>query len=126
MKYISKNPKSQIQKENENTKISKESTNQETPKINIEPYIEYEDYEKNLQVTIKPAKLELELEPPKTKDDPKKRKQKPKNANMNNEKLSKITTTFKPTNMQEKTNNENFLQKPMPSLDKRQVSGQRN
>ena len=42
---------------------------------------------------------------------------------MNNEKLRKITTMFKPTNMQEKINNENCLQKPMPSLDKRQVSG---
>ena len=42
---------------------------------------------------------------------------------MNNEKLSKITTMFKPTNTQEKIKNENCLQKPMPSLDKLQVSG---
>ena len=42
---------------------------------------------------------------------------------MNNEKLSKITTMFKPTNKQEEIKNEYCLKKLMPSLDKMQVLG---
>ena len=50
--------------------------------MEIEPENEYE---KNLKVTIKPAKSNIKLEPPKTNDDPKIRKQKPKPKNEEHE-----------------------------------------